>query len=530
MAEAARSLIEGDESQVVYLNFLQGAVNYSSQTIRDAIEARIAAIYGDFNYTFTQTVPASGPYAEIDFNVPAGTYLGGEATELDWRHLDLAGSATVDISQFLQFPGLVGVAGLPEATTENIINMSATIGAHELGHLSGLLHEDAFGPIGTGVSTALLDNPNLDGFHPAYGGPADAPGTPYDVMSSPASVGTSLYDATRVTFFGERDAVKLAFADSGTAINESNGTNNSVATAQPLTLTPLAVPNTLLVGQDVGDTFQVSAVDVDGAITLGANGTSNTDYYEFTATAGQLFNFYALSQTITRYNGDDIDPVLTLLESDGQTQTIVPYGTIVNGTFVATPGGGVARDDDSFQDQDSILYDVTIPQNGTYYLEVQNFVPTNFGIAQNTGVGRYELFAYSFATTSAASPAIEGVGTTPGAMNGDTLIGGSGEDTLIGSSADDLIATALGDVVLGGSGADTIDSLPSGLSVTGSPLALTGSFVASDPNASYMTTVHVTDNNGQAIPDVKQTYTAGQLSSTAATTESFAPTGVLGHL
>ena len=138
----------------------------------------MAAIYGDFNYTFTQTVPTSGPYAEIDFNVPAGTYLGGEATDLDWRNLDLGGSATVDISQFLQFPGLVGVAGLPAATTENIINMSATIAAHELGHLSGLLHEDAFGPIGTGVATSLLDNPNLDGFIPAYGGPVGAPGNP----------------------------------------------------------------------------------------------------------------------------------------------------------------------------------------------------------------------------------------------------------------------------------------------------------------------------------------------------------------
>ena len=153
------ALLEGAETQVVFLNFLPGAVDYSSLTIRDAIEARMAAIYGDFNYTFTQTVPTSGPYAEIDFNVPAGTYLGGEATELDFRNLDLGGSATVDISQFLQFPGLVGVAGLPAATTENIINMSATIAAHELGHLSGLLHEDAFGPIGSGVSTALTRQP-----------------------------------------------------------------------------------------------------------------------------------------------------------------------------------------------------------------------------------------------------------------------------------------------------------------------------------------------------------------------------------
>ena len=523
-ARGGRALIEGSESQVVFLNFQPGAVDYSSQTTRDAIEARISAIYGDFNYTFTQTVPTSGPYAEIDFNVPAGTYLGGEATDLDFRNLSLAGSATVDISQFLQFPGLVGVAGLPAATTENIINMSATIAAHELGHLSGLLHEDAFGPIGTGVSPALLDNPNLDGFVPAYGGPIGAPGTPYDVMASPASVGSSLYDATQVTFFGERDAVKLAFADSGTTVVEATGTNNSPGTAQALTLTPLAVPNTLLVGQDVGATFQVSAVDVNGAILLGANGTSNIDYYAFTATAGQLFNLSVLSQTLTRDNGDDIDPVLTLLESDGQT--IVPYGTFVNGTFVPSSSGGLATDDDSFQDQDSIIYDVTMPYTGTYYVQVKTFVGTDqFGITHDSGIGPYELFAYSFATTPAGNSAISESSTTsdasPAAMAGDTLIGGSGRDTLIGSSANDLIATAPGDVVLAGSGADTIDVLPTGLSVTGGPLGLTGSFVASNAALSYTTTWHVVSSNDQSVPDVSQSYAAGQLSTTASTAASF---------
>ena len=69
----------------------------------------------------------------------------------------------------------------------------------------------------------------------------------------------------------------------------------------------------------------------------------------------------------------------------------------------------MASDDDSFQDQDSILYDVTMPYTGTYYLQVKTFVPTDFGIAQDTGVGRYELFAYSFAATPAASPAIDGI-------------------------------------------------------------------------------------------------------------------------
>ncbi len=519
------ALIEGAETQVVYLNFqpdLPALVSYASQSIRDSIQARMEAIYGDFNYVFTQTIPASGPYAEIYFNEPAGTYLGGEATELDFRNLDLGGSATVDISQFLQFPGQPAVAGLPSYSTENVINMSATIAAHELGHLSGLLHEDAFGPIGTGVSTTLLDNPNLDGFHPAYGGPSGAPGTPYDVMSSPASVGSSLYDATRITFFGERDAIKLAFADSGTTVNEATGTNGnySLSSAQTITLTPLAVPNTLVVGQDVGMTFDVSAINVDGAITLNANGTSNVDYYAFTANAGQLFNFEVLSTTISRYNGDDIDPELTLLESDGQT--IVPYGTFVNGTFVPSTGGGLAMDDDSFQDQDSYLYDVKIPKTGAYYLEVNAFAPTDpfVGVTHDSSVGRYELFAYSFATTSTA-------GASVAPMAGDTLIGGSGHDTLVGSSANDLIAmapmtaTAPGDVVYSGSGADTLDPLPTGLSVTGSLNALTGSFVASNVDLSYTTTWHVVASNGQSIPDVSQTYAAGQLSSTEATNVPF---------
>ena len=222
------ALIEGSETQVVYLNFLPGAVDYTSQTTRDAIEARIAAIYGDFNYTFTQTVPASGPFAEIDFNVPAGTYLGGEATGLDWRNLDLGGSATVDISQFLQFPGLVGVAGLPAATTRK---HHQHVGDHRRARARPplrpaprrRLRPDRHRASRRRSSTTRTSTASI----PRTAARRAPRRPPYHVMGSPASVGTSLYDATRVTFFGERDAIKLAFADSGTTVLEATGTNNS---------------------------------------------------------------------------------------------------------------------------------------------------------------------------------------------------------------------------------------------------------------------------------------------------------------
>ncbi len=214
-ARGGASLIEGYQTQVVYLDFLPGPVDYSAQTTRDAIQAGIGAIYSAFNFTFTQTQPTSGPYETLYFNVPGGSLLAGEATELDWRNLDLDGSATIDISQFLGGPDY------PADTLTNVINMSATIGAHELGHLSGLIHGDSFGPIGAGIYANLADNPYLDGFIPSYPGPDDAVDTHYNVMASPASVGTSLFDAAGTTFFGERDDIAMAFADSGTTTNET---------------------------------------------------------------------------------------------------------------------------------------------------------------------------------------------------------------------------------------------------------------------------------------------------------------------
>ncbi len=390
---------------------------------------------------------------------------------------------------------------------------------HELGHLSGLIHGDSFGPIGAGIYANLADNPYLDGFATPYPGPTDAVGTEYDVIASPASVGTTLFDAVNMTFFGERDDISLAFADSGTTTNEMPGDpNTSIATAQPVTLSPLNVFNTLLLGQGTGDTFEVTAADVVGSIELGANGQSNADYYVITATAGELLNFQMRSQSLTRDNGDAIDSELTIYEADGKT--VVPYYDSTDGAF----------NDDGFQDTDAVIIDLTVPYTGTYYVKVSTYsVTDSFGILHNSDVGDYDLFMYSFAATApGATPSDP---TSSGAMplvNGSTLVGGSGDDTLMGSSADDLIEIVPGDSIIPGSGSNTIDIMPYDITITDPPaqvdnlIPLLGSFVAPNPGMTYTYDWHVASNNGQMIAD--DTGTAAVNDGMGATSFQFTPT------
>src|SRR5205823_9920754 len=89
-----------------------------------------------------------------------------------------------------------------------------------------------------------------------------SPETSHHIMGSPDSIHTTLFDAAGVTYFGEREDVKLAFGDTGHVVNEQLAAHQSMATAQPLGDLPgLTVPNTLLAGADFGATFQVKALD-----------------------------------------------------------------------------------------------------------------------------------------------------------------------------------------------------------------------------------------------------------------------------
>jgi Ca2+-binding RTX toxin-like protein len=426
VAGGGNDSLQANVQQVVYLDFPSAAATLPGDHLYTAAEeaavlAGVQQIYADFNYFFTlsqataqqQASVTGGQYAAIVFDGPVE---GGAAYELDLNNHDLGGLATVNVSAFLGDPS----AGLVAPTESGIIGLTTEIAAHELGHLSGLQHQDAFGPIGSGIYAGV----NSADFSPAFPGPQLATETAQDVMASPDSVGTTLQDAADPTNLGERDAIALAFNDTGTVLQQANlttrqavpqGTNpvpNGAVVLQSYdeagtiyqvgTPPPLAVPNPLLSGtQDYGKTFNVTAAAVNSTTAPG-----QVQYFAVSGTAGEVMTFQVISATDTL----NLSPILPALEVLDSTGNVLPYyGDTTNGAFNIH----------EFESGDSTLLDVNLPTTGTYYIGVLD--------RASAPVGYYQLFMYSFAA---------GTGTSSGL--GDTLVGGGGNDTLVGSSGNDL--------------------------------------------------------------------------------------------
>jgi hypothetical protein len=151
------------------------------------------------------------------------------------------------------------------------------------------------------------------------------------------------------------------------------------------TLPSLNVPNTIEdpADPDYGKQFVVSAIDVVGNLVPDpVTGKASDDYYSFTGQAGQIMNIQAMSAALTRI-AHPIDTVLYLYDSSGKLR---------------------ASNDDDFESTDSSIVDYTLPQSGTYTVEVDSFNPPG---GPDLNVGGYELFLYSFATAESApqSPA-----------------------------------------------------------------------------------------------------------------------------
>lgn len=480
---------------------------------RTIIQSLLEQDFAKFDITFTHTRPERGPFVTVRFNetpvINGRFHAGGRSPDIGFRNVERDGVVIVDVNGFfgmgIENTRIRNELPLTTNSRNNFISLSATIAAHELAHFFGLRHHDAFGPIGGGV---YAERP-LQQFLPAYpaGIPRAATETIHHISASPPSVGTTLADALSNPFFGEREAIKLAFADTGTVLTELPNDEKSAqfslnSDGDPSTprrsfamqflgqLPPLTVPNTLEpVAENFGMAFEVQAAAVQGKIQLDeTTQSSESDFYVVYAQAGFL-TVEVLSDSLRRIN-DPVDAMLRVW--DLQTGEKLNYH--------GSPLGAFNDDGLDAGNRDPLLLDVPIDRPGFYIVEVDSFqfgsvewpeyAPPEFDVeftcqvnpqrpdCLDTIEGTYELFLYQFDAVS--SPTLTSGDSLRGGPGADTMIGSSGHDTFVDENPDE------GDVIQDSSGVRFRVSVSAGSdqSLTeGDSLAVNASFEDLNPGA-----------------------------------------------
>lgn len=418
--------------QVVFLDF-DSATDPTefqfSQAARDAIQQNLEADFFPFNVVFTQNQPI-GDFTTVIFNeAPFGQPGGLSVNGIDFRNLNPNDVVILDAV------GVFGFPGAPPMTQANIILANSNIAAHELGHALGLRHRDSFGPIGSGVLPGTAGS-----FTPPYGGPANATESFNHIMITPAPPFFDPLNALNTNqFFGARSAIKLSqYAFEGQVLQEQTQPHFSIGTAQPIVLADLTVPNTHQSGSLAGLIFDVEATSL-----LGQIGTpSVADYFSFTASAGDIINIEVMSQVSADQNPprftQTIDPIINVFDAAGNLVV-----------------AGIAMNNDEIESMDSVIIDLPIAVDGTYFIEISTVSPLD--------TGSYEMFISNFKTVT--PPQIGNSMFTPPTPASDTMDGGSGNDTLASGEADDVLIGGMdddsllsgggNDLIFGGSGRDT---------------------------------------------------------------------------
>ena len=360
-----------------------------TESEKQAIKSRLEADYAPYNFTFTFDQPAEGDFLLLQFNSNdnPGTrrnstpgilrrgILFGVASELDFGNDSRAALAQVDVNFYTFLNGLDAALGDPigtrlenvsgididldgngpdtgvsvsEALSTVIVNASANIGAHELGHTLGLRHHDAFGPIGSGINpegiptpgtfVSLIDTPVL----------TEADETFLHIMSGGATGRPLSGSANADNFLSERSAIKMAINERGRFITDEEINREGFDPFKRL-----KVVNPILEGDNADGRFDVRNVLVEGTI----DELGDFDFFEFNGKAGDVLNVEAISDVEGQFNPDfDLFyPSLSLFFFDEATQTFQQIAQNIQG----------------YESFDAFLIDFVLPEDGLYVVFIE---------------------------------------------------------------------------------------------------------------------------------------------------------------
>ncbi|MEM8873328.1 MAG: hypothetical protein AAGD32_03620 [Planctomycetota bacterium] len=337
----------GGTTQQVFVDFSGAIPGVYSPAEQASVITGLSNLFAGFDINFSLTDPAG---ADTDLVFDAFGLGGIAVTGIDFRNISASDLA------FIGTDGLLGFSSAEQ------VNYAINVGGHELGHTLGLRHHDAFGPIGSGVPSTGLET----GFVPSFPGGTAANEFFGNTMSTPAFGGDFGVFFSGFTNFSDRSAIKLQFAAVDDIIPEAAGFNNTLATAQPIELQLLDLSGIQPIGEEFfGEDVPVRANAVTGTLSSAAD----LDVFEIQLFAGNLLSVEIVSESVAERFTDLIDAEVTVLDEDGNPLDY--FGTS-------------AFNDDEIETLDSFIFDLLIPEDGTYFVEVDatSLNPT----------GSYEVF------------------------------------------------------------------------------------------------------------------------------------------
>ena len=429
-----------------------------------------------YDVRFTQdpnAIPANLESANQFFTVyinatPDGGGSGGQSSKVDPGNENPSGWAKVQVN------GASGGPFQPAETSANIVNLTASMGAHEVGHLLGMEHSDSLGPIGYGSHLPL---------YPGQPDPASnvAPAAFEaldNIISSPAVDGGDRFNDLGGQYFGEREDIKLgiAFADPSVVITTKQSAPTSLSAPQDVPLASIAVANTLgSSALNYGKKFLVTARQID------AQSTGNSDFYRFYATKGELINADAASVILGLPASATIDSTLILRDATGNVLVTNYHG---------------------FETSDAQIVDYLVQQSGYFTIEVAsaNGTPGNYRLTISTfeaindpsaATGVDILKGGAGVNTFNAGPGVfYGLAITAGYSAGTSQAGNTFTRTVNFNDPGGYTWTATVDY---GDGTGTVNLTPLQIDGVGQTLSLSHVFTTA---GSHIVTVTLTDNNG----------------------------------